>query len=121
MTSVVAKITSKGQMTLPKEVRKLLGVGAGDSVRFEIAAGQVRVYPEKPIPDFSAMIGQHPLGPEWDGINALDTTEELRGSPEDRAALHAAPPHPNVVRLSEVFTGLQAAPETETETERPTP
>ena len=29
-----AKITSKGQITLPKEVRKRLGVGPGDEVEF---------------------------------------------------------------------------------------
>lgn len=31
---VTAKITSKGQITLPKEVRKHLGIGPGDEVEF---------------------------------------------------------------------------------------
>ena len=31
---VVAKITSKGQITLPKEVRRRLGIGPGDEVEF---------------------------------------------------------------------------------------
>ena len=29
-----AKITSKGQITLPKEVRRRLGIGPGDQVEF---------------------------------------------------------------------------------------
>lgn len=29
-----AKITSKGQITLPKEVRRRLGIGPGDEVEF---------------------------------------------------------------------------------------
>jgi antitoxin PrlF len=31
---VDAKITSKGQITVPKQVRASLGVGAGDRIRF---------------------------------------------------------------------------------------
>lgn len=30
----VATLTSKGQLTLPKEVRQALGVGSGDQVNF---------------------------------------------------------------------------------------
>jgi antitoxin PrlF len=35
MTDYVAKITTKGQMTLPIEVRKALGLRPGDHVRLE--------------------------------------------------------------------------------------
>jgi antitoxin PrlF len=42
----VAKITSKGQITIPVRIRALLGVGAGDRVEFvEIEKGQVLVVP----------------------------------------------------------------------------
>ena len=41
-----ATITSKGQITLPKEVRTRLGVDAGDQVDFRIATdGTVTVVP----------------------------------------------------------------------------
>ena len=41
-----ATITSKGQITLPKEVRNHLGVDAGDQVEFRVAAdGTVTVVP----------------------------------------------------------------------------
>jgi antitoxin PrlF len=32
---IVAKITSKGQVTIPKKVRQKLGVGPGETVGFE--------------------------------------------------------------------------------------
>lgn len=39
----VASITSKGQITLPKSVRQLLGVDAGDKISFELHGSQVVV------------------------------------------------------------------------------
>lgn len=42
-TSVTAKVTSKGQITIPVEVRRSLGVKAGDKVRFERKNGGFRV------------------------------------------------------------------------------
>jgi antitoxin PrlF len=42
-----ATITSKGQLTLPKEIREALGVGPGDRLAFRIQAdGVVTVEPE---------------------------------------------------------------------------
>ena len=38
-----AGITSKGRLTIPKEVRRALGVGEGDSLLFEVDDGDVRV------------------------------------------------------------------------------
>jgi antitoxin PrlF len=40
-----AKITSKGQITVPREVRRLLGVRAGDRLLFESDGKGVRVRP----------------------------------------------------------------------------
>jgi antitoxin PrlF len=41
--SVTAKVTSKGQVTIPVEVRRSLGVKAGDTLRFERRPGGFRV------------------------------------------------------------------------------
>ena len=38
-----AKLTSKGQITVPREVRRLLGVRAGDRLLFESDGKAVRV------------------------------------------------------------------------------
>jgi len=40
-----ARITSKGQITIPREVRRTLGVRAGDSLVFESDRRGVRVRP----------------------------------------------------------------------------
>ena len=45
-TAVEATVTSKGQVTLPKELRRRLGVQRGSRIRFTIPArGAVRVEP----------------------------------------------------------------------------
>lgn len=38
-----AKVMSKGQVTIPKEVREALGVQSGDKVTFIVDGGNVRV------------------------------------------------------------------------------
>ena len=38
-----AKVTSKGQVTIPREIRRRLGVRAGDKLEFEEDAQGVRV------------------------------------------------------------------------------
>ena len=46
ITAVEATVTSKGQVTLPKELRKRLGIQRGSRIRFSIpASGAVRVEP----------------------------------------------------------------------------
>ena len=43
-TTVEAKVTSKGQVTLPKELRKRLGIQNGSRIRFSIpATGPIQV------------------------------------------------------------------------------
>ena len=43
---ITAKVTSKGQVTIPIEVRKALGVKAGDKLRFVAEDGGFRVVRE---------------------------------------------------------------------------
>lgn len=38
-----ATITSKGQITIPKPIRQLLGVGVGEKVAFDLRRGEVIV------------------------------------------------------------------------------
>ena len=45
-TAVEATVTSKGQITLPKELRKRLGIQRGSRIRFTIpTSGAVRLEP----------------------------------------------------------------------------
>ena len=45
---VVATVTSKGQLTLPKAVRTALGIHAGDTLEFEVHPGHAEIRPRKP-------------------------------------------------------------------------
>lgn len=49
MLTVIATLTSKGQVTIPKAVREALGLEEGDQVRFEVdpKAGRSRMEPVK--------------------------------------------------------------------------
>ncbi len=54
----VSTISSKGQVTVPVEVRRRLGVGAGDKVEFVFEGGQTVVKPVRPEGDpFAAWVG----------------------------------------------------------------
>ena len=41
----VARITSKGQVTIPKQVREQLGVDVGDELDFRMEGGRLEVRP----------------------------------------------------------------------------
>ena len=46
---IESDITSKGQVTLPKVVMKVLGVEPGDRIRYTLYDGEVRIRPILPI------------------------------------------------------------------------
>lgn len=96
MTDITAKITSKGQLTLPREIRNLLGVYDGDRVRFTLEGGQVVLYPQRDTPSFRDMIGLSPLPA---GQDARQVSDDLRHDPDERQALREAPAHPHVTVL----------------------
>lgn len=52
-----AKITSKGQITVPIEVRRLLGVRAGDRLLFESDSEGVRIRPVRSESGFAKYSG----------------------------------------------------------------
>jgi antitoxin PrlF len=52
-----AKITSKGQITVPREVRRALGVRAGDRLIFESDGKAIRVRPLRNKSAFSKYRG----------------------------------------------------------------
>ena len=56
----IAKITSKGQITIPKQVRVKLAVGPGDQLAFEFdERGSVRVIPVRaPLPPLRGFLAQ---------------------------------------------------------------
>ncbi len=66
-----AKLTSKGQITIPREVRQALGLRTGDKVLFESDGADVRVRPVRTRGAFSKYrgIGNPGMASGKKGIN----------------------------------------------------
>jgi antitoxin PrlF len=59
-----AKVTSKGQITVPVEIRKRLGVQPGDTLVFETQAEYVTVKRQQTAHEyFTALREKYPTGP----------------------------------------------------------
>ena len=71
-----AKLTSKGQITVPREVRRLLGVRAGDRLLFESDGKGVRVRPVRTKSAFSKYRG---IGNPGIGSGRKSISRWLRG------------------------------------------
>jgi antitoxin PrlF len=78
-TQKQATITSKGQITVPLEVRKVLGVRAGDKLIFEEDENGIRVRPVRSQSAFSKYrgIGNPGIGSGRKGISRW--LREMRG------------------------------------------
>jgi len=77
-----AKVTSKGQITIPVEIRKSLGVQTGDHLRFEQHEGGIRLIRdanENPFEKWRG-IGIPGIAPGREGVLAY--MRELRGYDE---------------------------------------
>ena len=73
--SMATTVTSKGQVTIPKPVRDLLGIEAGTEVEFELASdGRVillKADSKHPVSRFQALRGRAGQGLSTDQIMAL--------------------------------------------------
>lgn len=59
------KLTIKCQVTIPREIRAVIGVEAGDCVAFKVEDGRVFVERRDPLPPESEGTLSSPLLPEW--------------------------------------------------------
>lgn len=80
--NTTAKITSKGQITVPKEVREALGVTAGDRLRFTVGDGQAVVTPirKRKLTDFVGIFAvpdDHPAAVKMRELRAKYSGQEL--------------------------------------------
>ena len=76
ITMPTSTITSKGQTTVPKEVREALDVGPGDKITWEINGGRVSVSTERPA--FWRWEGFIKHGPT-DVVKAVHEARKRRG------------------------------------------
>ena len=66
--TAVGKLTSKGQTTVPREIREALGVGPGDLIAWEVAGdGGARVRAVKPLDLEYLRALEGTLREEWGG------------------------------------------------------
>lgn len=79
-----AKITSKGQITVPREVRRALGVKEGDNLVFEENASGFSVRPVRNKSAFAKYRGIGNPGAASGREDVLRVTRELRGRESDK-------------------------------------
>ena len=65
MRTVISRLTSKGQATIPKAVRKELRIGAGDQISFELRDGRVEIRRVEPLDVAFAKAQESSLEAEW--------------------------------------------------------
>ncbi len=81
-----AKVTSKGQVTIPKAVRDALDVHPGDELLFRVVEGHAVV---ARTPDFLDLAGAVEVPPElrgrpWQEIRAIAREAQVSGRMRDR-------------------------------------
>ena len=78
-----SSLSSKGQVTVPQEIRKRLGVSAGDRIDFIIKGEETVIRPsrsdENPFQNYRGALGRFPGGEK--GIKAW--VDELRSDEND--------------------------------------
>jgi antitoxin PrlF len=81
--SVTAKVTSKGQITIPVEIRRQLGVKPGDKVRFESNQQGIRLVSDSGESVFEKFrgIGNPGIGSGREAISAY--MRKIRGYDEN--------------------------------------
>lgn len=65
MLTMVSKITSKGQATIPLRVRKTLGLRSGDAVAFRLQGKTVELSKARAMDLVFAQAAEKTLAPEW--------------------------------------------------------
>lgn len=75
-------VTTKGQTTLPKDVRKVLGLQPGDKLRYILLDGEVRILRARPVLDLEGALkrsGQKPVTlEEMDEAIAAGAVDQLQ-------------------------------------------
>ncbi|RWX51461.1 looped-hinge helix DNA binding domain-containing protein, AbrB family [Candidatus Electrothrix marina] len=75
--AITTKLTGKSQTTIPKEIRKILGIHPGDSVAFELNE-ESRVFIRKATPvDFEFAKALEGTLSEWSSKNDEEAYRDL--------------------------------------------
>jgi AbrB family looped-hinge helix DNA binding protein len=79
---MLAKVTSKGQVTLPKAVREALGVGPGDRLLFRVVDGHALI---ARTPDLLELAGSIPVPLEARDLSWEEIRERARRAMAERS------------------------------------
>jgi antitoxin PrlF len=76
---ISAKLTSKGQLTVPKAVRDALGLHTGDRVIFRVDGEQAALARTPDLLDLAGVVAvpEGRRGTDWDDVRAV--TRQARG------------------------------------------
>jgi len=78
-------VTVKGQTTLPRDVRRALGLASGDKVRYVILDGEVRLLKSRPVNELAGILarpGRKPVSlDEMDAAIAAGATDDADSKP----------------------------------------
>lgn len=76
----VGTMTSKGQITVPKEIREAVGLEPGDRLLFDLDGEEIRVRREPDLADLvgSVPVPEHLRGRPWKEIRAIAREEWVR-------------------------------------------
>ena len=81
-----AKVMSKGQITIPKDIREILGISCGDRVIFVVENGSVRLI-NSAVYAMQMLQSQMSGEAENTGLTSeraiMDLVKEVRGESED--------------------------------------
>ena len=85
MKEIIASLTSKGQVTIPVEVRRLLGIKPGEKIALVLDGEGTVVLGVPQYPGIAALRGaagtlKNPL--PWQKMRAIAREDSLTGSPK---------------------------------------
>ncbi len=84
---LTGKMTSKWQITMPKEVREKLGLATGDELMFSLEGNAVRVEKARPLDVAWHRSVEAMLAPEWNSPEDDEAFRDLRSQDEALSAL----------------------------------
>lgn len=78
MATLQAKVTSKGQVTLPKQLRRKLAIRSGDKLEFTLDRPDRISVRKKRAPGSSAGCGKQFLKGKWQPVSTDEMDEAIR-------------------------------------------
>jgi antitoxin PrlF len=75
----VARVTSKGQITIPRSVRDALGIEPGDRIAFEVGLGGARISKQASLVDLreTVPVPEELRGRRWEEVRSVAASRRV--------------------------------------------